>query len=59
MSDYESKELRTMRMMCWERAIGEMKAALQTYWGNKEGWEESEKFVNKTIKEAEDHGIFD
>ena len=51
----ESREIRTLRAMAWERAIGELNSMGHTYWNNdnfKNFYEAKEKF----IKQVEDNG---
>lgn len=67
MTDDTDTILRSLRHMAWERAKGEMRAALETYWstwtvtGQKlpNGFEETASRVEAFIKEVEDNGLFD
>jgi hypothetical protein len=52
----ESNELRTMRMMAWERAKGELRSMLVTYWNNYEQYILMDSAIEKFIKEVEDNG---
>lgn len=62
MASNESREIRTMRHMAWERAKGELQAMLTTFWGDGNPGP-CEEFVNldKAIKEfithVEDEGL--
>lgn len=49
--------LRTMRAMAWERAKGELRSTLHTYWGNDEGFVEMAKKVDAFIKDVEGEGL--
>ena len=59
----ESRELLTLRGMAWQRAKGELRACLETYWTDygttgKEipnGFEEADKRIEAFIKEFEDN----
>lgn len=52
----DSREIRTMRHMAWERAKGELEALLSTYWGHDGDYErmcaEVEKFIDKVQSEG-------
>ncbi len=54
-----SNELIAMRMICWERAKGELNAFLGTFFsiesGLAEGWEIKNKLVKDFINEMEDY----
>jgi hypothetical protein len=59
--------LKSLRAMAWERAKGELQAALSTFWPEyasgslKEadnGFEAAERMVKQFIKKVEDDGIF-
>jgi hypothetical protein len=52
----ESNELRTMRMMAWERVKGELRSMLVTYWDNYEQYTLMYSAIEKFIKEVEDNG---
>lgn len=54
MSEEESREIRTLRMMAWQRVKGELKAILETYWNNPENFEQADAFVERAIKEGEE-----
>jgi len=51
----ESKEILTMRAMAWERAKGELRAYLQTYWsGNEEAtYEKADAKIEAFIEDFE------
>jgi hypothetical protein len=52
----DTREIRTMRNMAWERAKGELNSVLVTYWDDDEKYqpmkEAIEEFVNKIEGEA-------
>lgn len=52
----DSKELRTMRMMAWERAKGELRSMLVTYWDGG-GYKDMEEAIDKFVKEVEDNAL--
>ena len=47
----DSRELKTMRTMAWERAKGELQALLHTYWGLSEKEDKEFDFMEMTIEE--------
>lgn len=59
----ESRTLKTLRLMAWERAKGELNAYLQTFWPDfypdgKEidhGYDEESKMIMRFIKEFEEN----
>jgi hypothetical protein len=53
----ESNELRTMRMMAWERAKGELRSMLATYWDNYDRYTLMDDAVERFIKEVEDNSL--
>lgn len=53
MSPNETKEIKTLRTICWERAKGELNAMLCTYYGNP-NFEKMEAIVTKLIKKVEE-----
>lgn len=57
----ESKELRTLRLMAWARAKGELESILSTYWdGDDLGrYAAAYKLINEFTTAAEDDGVFD
>jgi hypothetical protein len=52
----ENKILRTLRMQAWERAKGELKAILCTYWYDS-NYCEMEKAINSFIEIVEDNSL--
>lgn len=54
----ESREIKTMRYMAWERAKGELRSMLQTYWEEDTfGYCELEEVFSDFIKKVEDRGL--
>lgn len=53
----ESREVRTLRMMAWARAKGELAALMETYWDNDEGYTAMRDEVDKFIKTVEDNAL--
>ena len=53
MSPNETKEIKTMRTICWEIAKGELNAMLCTYYGNA-NFEKMEAVIKKMIKKVEE-----
>jgi len=54
----DEKILRTLRLMAWERAKGEIQSILQTYWDHEDKrWEEFDNKVKEFIKYIEDNGL--
>jgi len=51
----DSKELRTLRAMAWERAKGELNAVKQTYWSD--SLAEFDNVVEEFVKSVEDEGL--
>jgi hypothetical protein len=43
--------------MAWERAKGEMRAMLQTFWSGHEHYEELSSLIEDFIKKVEDDGL--
>lgn len=52
----ESREIRVMRNMAWERAKGELESILCTYYGN-DNYDKFEEKLNEFVKYIEDWGI--
>jgi len=44
----------TLRQMAWERAKGELRSMLQTFWGETKDYEWVKLLIDKFIHEAED-----
>lgn len=59
MSTTDERVLRTMRVMAWERAKGELRSMTQTYWGGDAGggYNEMNKEIEDFIARIEDNGI--
>lgn len=57
----ESKEIHTLRAMAWERAKGELKAIMHTFWSvdpsGVEKYESMRKAAEDFIAHVEDHGL--
>lgn len=54
-----SKELKAMRNMAWERAKGEIRAMLETYYAEDDGdkFENMEKLFDKFVEDVENSGL--
>jgi len=53
----DDKILKTMRYMAWNRAKGELKSMLDTYWtGSSEKFNIMEKAIDEFIEDVEDKG---
>lgn len=62
MSSNESLEIRTMRHMAWERAKGELRSMLTTFWGDgspglSDEYTKLNHEVEMFIKHVEDEGL--
>lgn len=53
----EERIIRNMRNMAWERAKGEMRSMLHTYWDDGERYEQIEKEMAEFINSVEDQGL--
>ena len=53
----EDRVIRNLRNMAWERAKGELKSMLHTFWDEKGNFEELDKEIKKFIKKIEDDGL--
>lgn len=53
----ETKQLRTMRVMAWQRAKGELYSMLETFWSDAENYDALDAEVNRFIKNVEDQGL--
>ena len=51
----DSCEIRTMRLICWERAKGELNAMLQTFWGDR--YDALDNACEVFVKKVEDEGL--
>lgn len=49
--------VRNLRQMAWERAKGELKAMLQTYWDEDGTYEEISALINGFVDEVEGQGL--
>ncbi len=52
----DSRELRTMRAIAWERAKGELQATLQTFWDRDGVYEKLNKAIDDFIETVEENG---
>ena len=58
----ESREIKTMRHMEWERAKGSLKAILETYWSGDrapDNYCEIDYIISEFIKTVEYQGLID
>ena len=53
----DTREIRTNRMMAWERAKGELNSILVTYWEDGEKFEPMKKAIEEFVKEVEGNGL--
>jgi len=53
----EDKIIRTMRLQAWERAKGELKAVLQTYWGSTSNYGAMNGEIKDFVKKIEERGL--
>lgn len=53
----ESREIRNMRHMAWERAKGELRAMLHTFWSDGPQYNELKEAINDFIVQVEDDGL--
>jgi hypothetical protein len=53
----EEKILRTLRAQAWERAKGELRSVLQTYWGEEKKFSDMDEAVSEFIEKVEGHGL--
>lgn len=53
----ESREIRTLRSMAWERAKGELSSMKQTFWDNGGNYKNFIDVLDKFIKTVEDRGL--
>lgn len=58
MSDQE-KLLKTVRAMAWERAKGELRSMLQTYWGEEDKFSACSQAIEDFIEHIEGEGIYE
>ena len=56
MGDDTEKVLRTMRYQAWERAKGELRSMLHTYWGEEGRYEAFKKKMSDFIEDVEYNG---
>lgn len=60
MSTTDERVLRTLRAQAWERAKGELRAVLQTYWagtGDPQTAERMQEVTEQFIKQVEEEGL--
>ncbi len=53
----DDAQIRTMWMMAWSRAKGELDAMLCSYWGSDETFKEMQIQITNFVKEVEDQGL--
>jgi len=56
---YDSKEIRTMKFMAWERAKGELRSMTHCFWTNdpESNYEKLNKMIEKFIEKVEYEGL--
>lgn len=54
----ESREIRNMRTMAWERAKGELRSIKQTYWNN-DNYVPYCRILEQFIRDVENEGIIE
>lgn len=52
-----SREIRAMRSMAWERAKGELRSMLQTYWDEHDKFNAMAEEIILFISKVEDNGL--
>jgi hypothetical protein len=57
MTDDTDMILRSMRMQAWERAKGELRACLSTFFGEEERHRKLDDAVNEFVKRIDDEGL--
>ena len=57
MSNSDERVLRTMRMMAWARAKGEIDSILSTFWGEEEQFDRLTQAITVFVKEVEDNAL--
>ena len=53
----EERIIRNMRHMAWERAQGELKSMLHTFWDSDEQYKELDKEITDFIARIKDKGL--
>lgn len=53
----ESNEIRNLRAMAWERAKGELKSMVHTFWQNEYQFKKFNAVLEKFIEEVEDNAL--
>lgn len=53
----EERAIRNMRHMAWERAKGELRSMLHTYWDADERHDQIEKEMSDFIESVEQNGL--
>ncbi len=54
----DDKHLRTMRLMAWCRAKGEMNSMLDTYWGDgEESFKRMKELIDEFVSSVESEGV--
>ena len=52
-----SREIKVMRLMAWDRAKGELRAILNTYWGEDERYKDMRDEIDNFIASVEGEGL--
>lgn len=55
--DRESREIKVARSMAWERAKGELRSMLPTYWDNDAAYQEFKAHTESYINYIEGEGV--
>lgn len=53
----EKMIIRNMRHMAWERAKGELRSMLHTFWDGEDNFKSLDSEIKKFIKTVEDQGL--
>lgn len=53
----DSRELRVLRMMAWERAKGELRSMLNTYWDDHDRFTAMNEVMTEFVKHVEDNAL--
>jgi hypothetical protein len=55
MEPEEKRMLRTMRYMAWERAKGELRSMLETYWHDDDKYDIMKEAIDEFIDDVQGH----
>ena len=55
----ESRIIKNMRHMAWERAKGEMNSMLHTFWGDGEAHDKLDSAISGFVEKIEGYGLYE